>query len=55
MFIDWVDIISPQIVSRVTQTTPRHLPDTFQTTYRHPKIWHTMINPRQLGEKEAAI
>ena len=51
MFIDWVDIISPQIVSRVTQPTPRHLPDTFQTPYRHPKIWHILINPRQLGKR----
>ena len=28
---------TPQRVSRVTQTTPRHLSDTFQTPYRHPK------------------
>ena len=111
MFIDWVDIISPQIVSRVTQTTPdtsqtpsrhptdtpkygtfwsirgnwekrtqlfqnesnlmlsmactsypprqypeslRQPPDTSQTLSRHPKIWHILTNPRQLGEEEPA-
>ena len=36
MVINCLHIISPQAVSRVTQTTPRHLPDTFQTPYRHP-------------------
>ena len=28
MFINCLQIISPQAVSRVTQTTPRHIPDT---------------------------
>ena len=37
MVINCLHIISPQAVSRVTQTTPRHLPDTFQTPYKHRK------------------
>ena len=45
----------PQTVPRVTHTTPRHLPDIFQTHYRHYKILQILTNPRQLGQKEAAI
>ena len=37
MFINCLHIIPSQTVSRVTQTTPRHIPDTFQTPYRHLK------------------
>ena len=54
MFINCLHIISPQAVSRVTQTTPRHLPDTFQTPYRHHKYGTYFTNPRQLGDKKPA-
>ena len=37
MFINCLHIIPSQTVSRVTQTTPRHIPDTFQTPHRHLK------------------
>ena len=49
MVINCLHIIPPQAVSRVTQTTPRHLPGTFQTPHGHPKIWQMLTNP---GEKE---
>ena len=55
MFINLVNVIPPQTVPRVTHTTPRHLPDIFQTHYRHYKILQILTNPRQLGLKEAAI
>ena len=54
MVINCLHIISPQAVSRVTQTTPRHLPDTFQTPYRHPNNGMFFTNPRQLGDKKPA-
>ena len=34
-FINCFHSIPPQTLFRVTQTTPRHLSDTFQTTFRH--------------------
>ena len=46
---------TPHIVPRVTQTTHRQLPYTFQTPYRHHKIWHILTNSSQLGQKAAAI
>ena len=36
-FINWVGIITPQAVYRVTLTPSRHLTDTLQTPHRHPK------------------
>ena len=50
MFIICLHILSPQAVPKVTQTTPRHLPDTLQT----PQIRHIFTNPRQLGDKKLA-
>ena len=55
MVINCLHIISPQAVSRVTQTTPRHLPDTFQTLYRHHKYSTYFTNPTQLGDKKPLI
>ena len=37
MFVNCIQLISPQALSRVTQTSPRHLPNTFQTPCRHLK------------------
>ena len=55
MVINCLHIISSQAVSRVTQTTPRHLPDTFQTPYRDHKYGTYFTNPRQLGDKKPLI
>ena len=52
--INCLHIISAQAVSRVTQATPRHLPDTFQAPFRHPKYGTFLTNPRQLGDKKPA-
>ena len=54
-YCNWFGIYRPQTQSWVCKTPTRHLPDTFQTPYRHPKIWHVLTNPRQLGEKEDGI
>ena len=35
-FINWFDIIIPQTLTRVIQTTSRHLTDTFSRSHRHP-------------------
>ena len=45
---------APRTVSRVTQTTPRHLPDTFQTPYKHREYGTFFTNPRQLGDEKPA-
>ena len=47
--------LSHHIPPRQCPESLRQPPDTSQTPYKHPKIWHILTNQRQLGEKEAAI
>ena len=47
--------LSHHIPPRQCPESLRQPPDTSQTPYKHPKLWHILTNQRQLGEKEAAI
>ena len=48
-------IVPPLTVSRVTQTDPRCLPNTFETPYRHPKILHILTNLSNSGKGNKLI
>ena len=47
-----ITLFSPLKVPLITQTPSRYPTDTFQTPYKHPKMWHISANLRQLVDDE---